>query len=457
MRKSEEDLLAPTRTVPAQLNRSETTSYVIHRTFEDFQHLSEMVLSLQDQLDHDQHNKHNNNNNHKNTPFSSSSQYQDSNNYTEGQQHLRALRLHHPHPSLFYTLVKQFLFSNAKANQRAFDASSTTHGFDEEGAYERIIELTQFLEEVWHRLLFTTEEPCFYQEQHEIMLWFKPSTDSSHPDGRQMRDRQEQDQKRLQALQQQYQRTTTPALAKKRVTIEASPTLVEQPHLQHDYNLSMSSGSSSTASMPALSSPSSSSVSSMSTSAVGNHEELVGHASSSPTVSDYDNPMENAHLNSTEAVVYDETTNHNKNDDLRRRHTICEGTKKSVGSHLNPTEKITAQDHVPSDHQSTTTTLQSDLEPMPVFKPRNNKRSSTLGNTSGTAASSGADKIKRRISFSHVFRSLTSSSYQRHYPNGHPAKSASSASTPTSPRMDSFDEILIWNTVTSKNTPKHAL
>ncbi|KAG9069981.1 hypothetical protein KI688_009311 [Linnemannia hyalina] len=159
--------LAPVKTLPAQLNRSATTSYVIHRTFEDFQRLSEMVLNLQAAL--------------MTAPGP----------IPEGPE-LKTLVVRHPHPGLYQALLKQV--SHAKANQRAFDASSTTHGFDEEGAFERVLELNQYLEDVWYWLLpeNTPESLNLSLERHDIMQWLKPSSSSSHADGRQMRERSDQ-------------------------------------------------------------------------------------------------------------------------------------------------------------------------------------------------------------------------------------------------------------------------
>ncbi|KAF9146135.1 hypothetical protein BGX30_003991 [Mortierella sp. GBA39] len=159
--------LAPVKTLPAQLHRSATTSYVIHRTFEDFQRLSEMVLNLQTAL------------------------MTASGSIPEGPE-LKTLVVRHPHPGLYQALLKQV--SHAKANQRAFDASSTTHGFDEEGAFERVLELNQYLEDVWYWLLpeNTPESLNLSLERHDIMQWLKPSSSSSHADGRQMRERSDQ-------------------------------------------------------------------------------------------------------------------------------------------------------------------------------------------------------------------------------------------------------------------------
>ncbi|KAG0293739.1 hypothetical protein BGZ96_002381 [Linnemannia gamsii] len=159
--------LTPVKTLSAELNRSATTSYVIHRTFEDFQRLSEMVLNLQAAL--------------MTAPKP----------IPEGPE-LKTLAVRHPSSGLYQALLKQL--SQAKANQRAFDASSTTHGFNEEGAFERILELNQYLEDVWHWLLpeNTPESLNLSLERHDIMQWLKPSASSSHADGRQMRERSDQ-------------------------------------------------------------------------------------------------------------------------------------------------------------------------------------------------------------------------------------------------------------------------
>ncbi|KAG0311123.1 hypothetical protein BGZ99_010367, partial [Dissophora globulifera] len=202
--------LAPTKKVPAQLNRSETTSYVIHRTFEDFEQLSEMVVRLGNAL-------HNVLHQHGHTDTRSASniasptstikgkgslnvggaaavtQATYTSTITQDKPVLTALSVNHPYPGVYQTLLKQF--SNVKANQRAFNASSTTHGFNEEGAFERVLELNQYLEDIWYWLLPEHSSPqlldLLWEEVHEITQWLKPLSDSAHADGRQMRERTE--------------------------------------------------------------------------------------------------------------------------------------------------------------------------------------------------------------------------------------------------------------------------
>ncbi|KAF9968554.1 hypothetical protein BGZ70_002458 [Mortierella alpina] len=210
--------LAPTKTISAQINRSETTSYVIHRTFEDFQRLSEGVLCLQRALhahhsSHQQHQSHDDPRHHGDhilrhqqepstasstesgtvlDPAASSTIAQTTAASIpphEGPA-LTALRVRHPRPNLYQSFLRQFGFSTAKANQRAFDASSTTHGFHEEGAFERVLELNQYLEDVWYWLLPENVPPELdLSVVHDIMQWLKPSSLGTHADGRQMRDR----------------------------------------------------------------------------------------------------------------------------------------------------------------------------------------------------------------------------------------------------------------------------
>ncbi|KAG0249840.1 hypothetical protein BG011_008874 [Mortierella polycephala] len=178
--------LAPVKTIPARLNRAETTSYVIHRTFEDFQTLSESVLRLQHALDAASYHHH-----HQEPDTTAKTGTAPMPN----KPVLTHLRLHHPHPGLYQTLMSRLGFSTAKANQRAFDASSTTHGFDEEGAFERVLELNQYLENVWYWLM-PENNPSHLDlsvEKHDIMQWLKPSSMSSHADGRQMKESQQKD------------------------------------------------------------------------------------------------------------------------------------------------------------------------------------------------------------------------------------------------------------------------
>ncbi|KAF9350247.1 hypothetical protein BGX26_011546 [Mortierella sp. AD094] len=402
--------LEPKRTVSAQLDLSETTSYVIHRTFDDFEHLSEMVLRLENIL-------HTSNHHQQSSSASSTPQ-------SEEAPTLTALKVHHPHPGLYQTLLKQF--SNVKANQRAFDASATTHGFNEGGAFERILELNQYLENVWYWLLpeHTPQQLDLSAEQQVVMQWFMPSPESAHTDGRQMKDRKDQDSK-WQDLQRLYgprsrqhqqqegeEHTTDSTVAQTSVTSH------------HDQAGSKKPGSAS--SLPSLSS----SASSSSSMCISSDEDRNGH--------DYDN-------------------NHNIHD---RRMTNSRRTSSTIINSSPMADPSLERFHndVTSGHD--------EFEEIPVNSVESGRQggegSVGGGGVEGSHASdsnnnsidnNNNNKINRRMSFSHVLRSFSPSKslHPRQRQSMHEMakkRSSTMASGPT-------QEIFIWNSVTIKHPPAH--
>ncbi|KAI8597294.1 hypothetical protein EDD21DRAFT_385832 [Dissophora ornata] len=445
--------LSPTKTVPAQLNRTETTSYVIHRTFEDFERLSEMVLRLEHALHahHPQEHEHPQEEIHDDAPSSATTGKHDEDGLvtpTDGPA-LKALRVHHPYPGLYQTLLKQF--SNVKANQRAFDASSTTHGFNEEGAFERVLELNQYLENVWYWLLpeHTPSQLDLSVEQHEIMHWLKPLQDTAHADGRQMRERPKEEEEEPSSHQsiflQQYgsmrragkeaQVQEQAATVAKDVTTETdstesvatiTPTTTPQEASHTDRaEKSASEGFASQVSLPSLSSSSSASSVSLSSSA----ENRDNHGQ--------DNQDDDEAIHG-KAVP----------ESLRTLSTVASSTvvsPDSVKDELSGGEGHSRK--MSSDPIVDSTNEISELKDAPVVLMRaGHRRGDVLDPLSDT-------KVKRRISISNVFRSLSlpRSSHSRHmsmYETGQKRRSAFPP-VPASPTLQ--EEIVVWNTVTIKN------
>lgn len=447
--------LAPVKTLPAQLHRSATTSYVIHRTFEDFQRLSEMVLNLQAAL--------------MTAPGP----------IPEGPE-LKALAVRHPNPGLYQALLKQF--SHAKANQRAFDASSTTHGFNEEGAFERILELNQYLEDVWHWLLpeNTPESPNLSLERHDIMQWLKPSASSSHADGRQMRERSDQPST-----------PTTPTRAPQiasAVTVPASSDVVEsdvdamalsttslsdtpvhdlsvlreeqleeaedmEDHDQQDQQAAkrVPERMSSVSSLPSLSSSTTSAFSSTTS------------MSTMSEVADSNEPREQQQQQQDklhQPIIDGNSDGHHLEATMQGSpHTMASSTLAASSDVLDSLDHHHLQhssDNAPSladatinntsPHPTVTIETAGDMAELPSFS-----RHGTLLRRLNRDSRLGSEdvKLKRRMSFSQVFKSMAmpisnnNSNHHRH--SQYDAGTSGSV----------FDEeIYIWNTVTTKNLPK---
>ncbi|CAO3567717.1 unnamed protein product [Mortierella alpina] len=460
--------LAPTKTISAQINRSETTSYVIHRTFEDFQRLSEGVLCLRRAL-HAHHSSHQQQSHddprhhgdhilrHQQEPSTASSTESGTvldpaasstivpTTAASIQPHegpvLTALRVRHPRPNLYQSFLRQFGFSTAKANQRAFDASSTTHGFHEEGAFERVLELNQYLEDVWFWLLPENVPPELdLSVVHDIMQWLKPSSLGTHADGRQMRDRQDQSQEQPRPDTSILRRSQAQP---KTVSMEAkSAVSTAGAGHRHGQDEGVNTGRSSSAtSLPSLSSTYASSSSVMSPISSISEVSVASHSND-------------------ESDGKDSTAG-----DLFGRGATLEGNARAtLPSPDTPFHRVDTKS-VPNTHlptpRASSETPRPPTEPLPSVSRRRPRH--------GTATDSNAAalKVKRRISFSHVLKSLsfnTSDTPPR--PRPHQARQSFhesavgrsktvSASMPTSPTLkDSFsvDEIYIWSTVTTKNT-----
>ncbi|KAF9574089.1 hypothetical protein EC968_007481 [Mortierella alpina] len=466
--------LAPTKTIPAQISRSETTSYVIHRTFEDFQRLSEGVLCLQrallaHHLSHQQQQRYDDQRHHEDHTLRHQQEPSTASSTESGTVSdpvasstfapttaasvqpregpvLTALRVRHPRPNLYQSFLRQFGFSTAKANQRAFDASSTTHGFHEEGAFERVLELNQYLEDVWYWLLPENIPPGLdLSLVHDIMQWLKPSSQGTHADGRQMRDRQDQSPPQPKPETSIMRRNQGQP---KTVTMEprssVSTVAVGHGDVVQDEGLDARRSSSAT-SLPSLSSTYASS--SSATSATSPNSSMSEASVAGPSNDETDANGSAAcegilHETPFEAAARAKSPSANT--------TFHNVDMKSVRNAHLPTPKASSETPRPT------------TEPLPSLSKRRRRQGTA------TDPTTAATKAKRRISFSHVLKSLsfsnTSDTHPRSRPPharqsfhesaaGHNSKNVS-ASMPTSPTLkDTFggDDIYIWSTVTTKN------
>ncbi|KAG0035887.1 hypothetical protein BGZ82_004970 [Podila clonocystis] len=382
--------LAGSKKVPAQLVRSETTSYVIHRTFEDFHHLSDMVLALQSSNNH-HHHHHQNPQEHQFSP----------------------LRINHPHPGLYQVLLKRLPFSNARANQRAFDASSTTHGFDEEGAFERVLEMDQYLEDVWRLLTASANSEQLTPEQHDILQWLKPLPNSTHADGRQMKNRKTE--------------TTTQAQA----TVSSSSigsVKVRKDQVQSSAPLS-----------PVL--PSTSSVassSSMSPSELTQMEEL--YRDSAPV-------RKSASAASLPSLCSSLSSENGERDHGlgEKNATPSEGSLPATPNGLQESPRHIDEGDDEHGHG---------LAELPTLRGGSTRRH-VLDTLEQGGDDMGATKVKRRISLSQVIKSLATVSFHLDPEQRKRDSTAASLSSPPSPANGWEEEDLyIWNTVTTKNAPR---
>ncbi|KAI1316945.1 hypothetical protein EDD11_009189 [Mortierella claussenii] len=501
--------LAPTKTIPAQLNRSETTSYVIHRTFEDFERLSEMVLRLEHLLNSHHHGRPHPTE-HQDTSTLSASTAQSTDTLSAAPPVLTALQVHHPYPGLYQTLLKQF--SNVKANQRAFDASSTTHGFDQEGAFERVLELNQYLENVWYWLLpeNTPTHLDVSLEQHEIMQWLKPLAKGAHADGQQMRGRPEEDDKRQEQrsseILKQYgssssMRKSAGAVAAAAAAAAASPTATVPTNNVNDGSGSPSGPgeeavvvASKASSVTSSSTPTSGLIAEQHADHVkrGSEQEKASSASSLPslTSSASSSPSTGSSMSLSSA-----TSDHGDDDADIHGHAVTRPESFSASS-LAPSSTVLSSAGsvhkgdaaIEKDHQRQKTGGDSldqkdgggggDGAPRGGLR---HQRDSTFDPLASV-------KVKRRISLSNVLRSLTSplnhgnnskdlensTLHKRATIIGTVGRSRSRAlatttttttttskeshSMPTSPTrrhssLQEPEEIIIWNTVTTKNSP----
>ncbi|KAG0357936.1 hypothetical protein BG005_002925 [Podila minutissima] len=351
--------LAGSKKVPAQLVRSETTSYVIHRTFEDFHHLSDMAL------------------------------------------------------------LKRLPFSNARANQRAFDASSTTHGFDEEGAFERVLEMDQYLEDVWQLLTASANSEQLTPEQHNILQWLKPLPNSTHADGRQMKNR----------------KTETATQAQATVS-SSSAGAVKVRQDQDQASAPLSPVLPSTSSV--LSSPSTSSPSEITPIEELYHDSAPVHKSASA-----------ASLPSLCSSLSFE--NGDRDHDLGEKNaTPSEGSLPAAPNGLEESprhisDSIDGDDERGYGHAD-----------LPTLRSGSTSRRYTIIEApQGGDDDMAASKIKRRISLSHVIKSLATVSFHLDPEQRKRDATAASLSSPPSPANGWEEEDLyIWNTVTTKNAPR---
>ncbi|KAG0090392.1 hypothetical protein BGZ93_009434 [Podila epicladia] len=392
--------LAGSKKVPAQLVRSETTSYVIHRTFEDFHHLSDMVLALQASHNH-YHLRH-----HHQSP--------------QEHHHFSPLRINHPHPGLYQALLKRLPFSNARANQRAFDASSTTHGFDEEGAFERVLEMDQYLEDVWQLLTASANSEQLTPEQHNILQWLKPLPNSTHADGRQMKNRKTETATKTQA-------TVSPS--------SAGSVKVRQDQDQASALLSpvLPSTSSSVLSSPSMSSPS----------------ELM--------------PIEE---------LYRESAPVHKSASAASLPSLCSSLSFENGDHghhlgeKNATPSEGSLPATPDGHHESPRRIGNSIEgddergyglsdPPTLRSESTSRRHTVIDALQGGDDDMAATKDKRRISLSQVIKSLATVSFHLDPEQRKRDPTSASLSSPPSPANGWAEEDLyIWNTVTTKNAPR---
>ncbi|KAI9236513.1 MAG: hypothetical protein BYD32DRAFT_437413 [Podila humilis] len=368
--------LAGSKKVPAQLVRSETTSYVIHRSFEDFKHLSDMILALQ-------------NHHHHHIP--------------KGHRHISPLRIKHPHPGLYQALLKRLPFSNARANQRAFDASSTTHGFDEEGAFERVLEMDQYLEDVWQLLTASASSEQLTTEQYNILQWLKPLSNSTHADGRQMKNRQ--------TTQTQTQTVSTLSRSVK-------------TQLDHGQASALSPV------LPSTSSVSSSSFSSPSE--LTTMEELYRDSA----------PVHKASSASLPSLCSSLSSENGDLDQDLVEKSLSKGSLPATPDSLRgPRYNSAIKDDDERGHELTELPSRG-----------GSRRHTVLEALQGGDGDITPTKVKRRISLSQVIKSLATVSF--HLDPEQKRDSMASPSSPPSPPNGWEDDLYIWNTVTTKNSPR---
>ncbi|KAF9336122.1 hypothetical protein BG006_009623 [Podila minutissima] len=395
--------LAGLKKVPAQLVRSETTSYVIHRTFEDFHHLSDMVVALQSSHNHYHHHHHHHH--HHQSP--------------QEHRHLSPLRINHPHPGLYQALLKRLPFSNARANQRAFDASSTTHGFDEEGAFERVLEMDQYLEDVWQLLTASANFEQLTPEQHNILQWLKPLPNSTHADGRQMKNR----------------KTETATQAQATVSSSSAGALkVRQDQDQASAPLSPVLPSTSSV----LSSPSMSSPSELTPMEDLYHDSAPVHKSASA-----------ASLPSLYLSLSFE--NGDRDHDLGEKNaTPSEGSLPATPNGLQESPR-----HISDSIEGDDERGYGHADLPTLRSGSTSRRYTAIEAPQGADDDMAATKVKRRISLSHVIKSLATVSFHLDPEQRKRDATAASLSSPPSPANGwEEDDLYIWNTVTTKNAPR---
>ncbi|KAG0332531.1 hypothetical protein BG004_001212 [Podila humilis] len=481
--------LGLTKRVPAQLVRSETTSYVIHRTFEDFQHLSKLVVALQHQQQQHQHQRR-----HQLQQDQHQEQEQQ-----EQEQVVLPLRINHPHPGLYQALLKQMSFSSARANQRAFDASSTTHGFDEEGAFERVLEMDSFLEDVWQLLTASASSEVLTQEQYEILQWLKPLANND-ADGRQMKDRHQQQQRQQQQqerpktvfsfmstdtarahsdeqqrLQPQQQQQQLPGQGVDNVPVSIDD--VTSPGIQSLSEMSMVSSSSTTEC--AYAQDQTPEIESHTLSGMAKKHDMLVHTRSMSSGSlpslctsfssengdrDQTGPVFDTStiVNTVTPITAEEGMPVSPVDRLHRHHD--HSMDKYRDSSIVTVMQGQSQDHAEEEnhfHESN-----HSVGELPILGgggSRGGSRRQTVyfeGEDDHVDNTMKSTKVKRRISLSQVIKSLATASFSTGSGNSSSSlidterrkrDSTTSPSSPPSPSNGWEDDLYIWNTVTTKN------
>ncbi|KAF9996102.1 hypothetical protein BGZ79_010187 [Entomortierella chlamydospora] len=383
---------------------------------------------------------------------------------------LTALKVHHPYPGLYQTLLKQF--SNVKANQRAFNASATTHGFNEGGAFERILELNQYLENVWYWLLpeHTPQQLDLSVEQHEIMQWFMPSPKSAQADGRQMKDRKNNDSK-WQDLQRQYGPKSRQQKQKEEHTTDSAvaQTPVTSSHHDDDNDQTDSKKSDLETSMPSLSSSASSSSSMCISSDEGrngqdhnnndnNDNDIIINDNNSSSGNDNNNSSGNDNNNSNDN---DNNSNNDNNNNNNTSDGLMTNSRRTSSTIISSPVADSFLKGLPSD----VTSGHDEFEEVPVNSTESGGQGGGVGGVGIEEDSPASDvnnnnndnndsKLSRRMSFSHVLRSLSSSKSlrSRHRQSMHEmAKKRSSTMLVSAP----IQEITVWNSVTTKRPSGH--
>ncbi|KAF9150829.1 hypothetical protein BGX20_005583 [Mortierella sp. AD010] len=402
---------------------------------------------------------------------------------------LTALKVHHPYPGLYQTLLKQF--SSVKANQRAFNASATTHGFNEGGAFERILELDQYLENVWYWLLpeHTPEQLDLSVEQHEIMQWFMPSPKSAQADGRQMKNRKDNDSK-WQDLQQQYGPKSRQQKQKEEQTTDSvvAQTPVTSSHHDGDNDQTDLKKSDLESSMPSVSSSASSSSSMRISSDEGhngqdhnnndndnNNTVVNGNDNSNGSSSDNndddnnntvvdDNDNSNGVSSDNNNTVVDDngnSNNDNNNDDNNTPDGLVTNSRRTSSTIISSP----VADSFLKELHTDVTSDRDEFEEIPVNSTESGAQGGGVGGVGVEVGSPASDvnnnnnniddnKLSRRMSLSHVLRSLSSSKSlrSRHRLSMHEmAKKRSSSMLVSAP----IQEITVWNSVTTKRPSGH--
>ncbi|KAF9320961.1 hypothetical protein BG003_004244 [Podila horticola] len=286
------------------------------------------------------------------------------------------------------------------------------------GAFERVLEMDQYLEDVWQLLTASANSEQLTPEQHNILQWLKPLPNSTHADGRQMKNRKTE--------------TTTQAQA----TVSSSSagfTKVQQDQDQISAPLS-----------PAL--PSTSSVSS---SSMSSPSELT--------------PMEELYRESTpvhksaSAASLPSLCSSLSSENGDRDHDLRENNATpSEGSLPATPEGLQASPHHIGDSIEGDDERGHGLAELPTLRSWPSSRRHTILETLEHGGDDmAATKVKRRISLSQVIKSLATVSFHLDSEQRKRDPTSASLSSPPSPANGWEDEDLyIWNSVTTKKAPR---